>query len=218
MLSETTLYDVLRDIRKHPDEVETLVRALEPDIDEKQYDGAFRSFCTAYTIQLLQLYCSPEETDLILMSYGFLEGYEFLKPDGTKTLLSARRERYYANRNDIKPSSSYKRENVILERLTKKLVDIGSGNLGILDKMPNKLIFPKPLTPPAQAEELKEEPKVPEAKTFEPSYLDVFAIRHPVGGALKAIYRSEQKKTAVICGIVIIAISLAIIIAAILLK
>lgn len=161
---ENDILDILKDIRRHRDNVKELVKILEGITSIEGFHHSsdeYQTFCEAYTIYIIRKFASTEhEVEIVIAVYGMLQGYNDIKK------LRDRREKYAkeaAGKNELispdwgnKESALSKVEKRILEEIAdtlNALSDDGKKKLGlstdVLEKnFPNGLPKKLPLVCP----------------------------------------------------------------------
>lgn len=151
----TDFFQYMFNMRKSLKFIDALVKQLEdlPDDDDLSQD-----FCISYVIELLRTYCeNDDDYELALASYGFLEGFERTRYKG----IQKRTEEYwrYASKYDKhefieadwstgSALTELKDAHIViigyLDKRTSEIKSKNEGKLGLFEKVPKNLEFPKP--------------------------------------------------------------------------
>ena len=75
---ENDILDILKDIRRHRDNVKELVKILEGITSIEGFHHSsdeYQTFCEAYTIYIIRKFASTEhEVEIVIAVYGMLQG------------------------------------------------------------------------------------------------------------------------------------------------
>lgn len=154
---ETKFFKYMYALRQDIDWVYEIVKLLEGVSIDNQSDQS-RDFGISYVIKFLEKYCrSKDDYEFLLAAYGFLEGFTYIDYESCDKRATVywqyackyKTHEFIKTRWGIQsvPNSLRKRHKKILGYLNKISDEIkakNDGKLGLIEKVPKKLEFPKP--------------------------------------------------------------------------
>lgn len=154
---ETKFFKYMYALRQDIDWVYEIVKLLEGISIDNRNDQS-RDFGIAYVIKFLEKYCrSKDDYEFLLAAYGFLEGFTYIDYESCDERATVywqyackyKTHEFIKTRWGIQsvPASlrrQHKRIIGYLDKISQEARNENNGMLGLIEKVPKKLEFPKP--------------------------------------------------------------------------